>query len=62
MSLARTHYQLELYDQTREYYQKLKLTEPELAGRFAYLVVRTKEEQRASAVGTRWEEVLWEED
>jgi tetratricopeptide (TPR) repeat protein len=62
LCLARTHYQLELYEKTREYYTRLKELEPELAGRFAYLVVRTKEELRAQEFISFGRDVLWEEE
>jgi tetratricopeptide (TPR) repeat protein len=62
LCLARTHYQLELYEKTREYYTRLKEVEPDLAGRFAYLVVRTKEELRAQEFISFGRDVLWEEE
>jgi tetratricopeptide (TPR) repeat protein len=62
LCLARTHYQLELYEKTREYYTRLKDVEPDLAGRFAYLVVRTKEEVRAQEFVSFGRDVLWEEE
>jgi hypothetical protein len=62
LCLARTHYQLELYEKTREYYTLLKEVEPELAGRYAYLVVRTKEEVRAQEFISFGPDVLWEEE
>ena len=62
LCLARTHYQLELYDKTREYYTRLKEVAPDLAGRFAYLVVRTKEELRAQEFVSFGRDVLWEEE
>jgi tetratricopeptide (TPR) repeat protein len=61
LCLARTHYQLELYEKTREYYSLLKEVQPELAGRFAYLVVRTKEELRAQEFVSFGREMIWEE-
>jgi hypothetical protein len=62
LCLARTHYQLELYAKTREYYTRLKDVEPDLAGRFAYLVVRTKEEVKAQEFVSFGRDVLWEEE
>lgn len=62
LCLARTHYQLELYDKTREYYTRLKEVAPDLAGRFSYLVVRTKEELRAQEFVSFGRDVLWEEE
>jgi len=62
LCLARTHYQLELYEKTREYYTRLKEVKPDLAGRFAYLVVRTKEEIRAQEFVSFGREVVWEEE
>lgn len=62
LCLARTHYQLELYEKTKEFYTRLKEVEPELAGRFAYLVVRTKEELRAQEFVSFGRDVLWEEE
>ncbi len=62
LCLARTHYQLELYEKTKKYYARLKEVKPELAGRFAYLVVRTKEELRAQEFVSFGREMLWEEE
>jgi tetratricopeptide (TPR) repeat protein len=62
LCLARTHYQLELYEKAREYYTRLKEVEPDLAGRYAYLVVRTKEEVRAREFVSFGRDVLWEEE
>ena len=59
LSLSRTCYELELYEETREYYRAFKAAAPELAGRYAYLVV--SETRRAGDYISLGEEIVWEE-
>jgi tetratricopeptide (TPR) repeat protein len=61
LSLSRTCYELELYEETREYYHAFKSAAPELAGRFAYLVVSDRETRRAGEYISLGEEIVWEE-
>jgi hypothetical protein len=62
LGLARACYGLERYAEVKEYYGRLKGIDAELAGRFAFLVVRTKEEERAFATSGLDPRVLWEEE
>jgi hypothetical protein len=62
LGLARACYGLERYDEVKEHYARLKAIDAELAGRFAYLVVRRKEEERSFATSGLDPQVLWEEE
>ncbi len=61
LSLSRTCYELEMYAETRKYYRACQEEAPELAGRYAYLVVSSKETRRAGEYISLGEEILWEE-
>jgi tetratricopeptide (TPR) repeat protein len=59
LSMSRTCFELELYEETHNYYSNLKIANTELAGEYAYLAVRTKEETRASGFIHFGKEPLW---
>lgn len=61
LSLSRTCYELEMYDEARECYRACQAEAPELAGRYAYLVVSRQETRRAGEFISLGEEILWEE-
>ncbi len=62
LSIARTSHELENYGTVREAYGKLKLLDPELAERFAYLDLRGEEATRAAEINEVMEIVVWDEE
>jgi len=61
LSLARANHELENYGTVKEAYEKLKVIEPDLAMRFAYLDLRGEEAARAASIADVREMVLWAE-
>lgn len=62
LCMSMTCFELELYEETHNYYSNLKIASMELAGEYAYLAVRTKEETRASGFIHFGKEPLWMDD
>ena len=62
LSIARASHELENYGTVREYYEKLKLLDPELAEQFAYLGLRGEEASRAAEISEVTEVVVWDEE
>lgn len=62
LCMSMTCFELELYEETHNYYSNLKIANTELAGEYAYLAVRTKEETRASRFIHFGKEPLWMEE
>jgi tetratricopeptide (TPR) repeat protein len=59
--LARSHYELEQFDQAREDYQRLAEVSPETAEEYAYLGQASETYARASAVRNKGK-TLWEDE
>jgi tetratricopeptide (TPR) repeat protein len=59
LCMSMTCFELELYEETHNYYNNLKIANIELAGEYAYLAVRTKEETRASGFIHFSKEPIW---
>jgi len=62
LGLARACYGLERHAEVRRHYDRLKAVDPELAGRFAFLVVSRKGEDRATLTSGLDPQVLWEDE
>ena len=62
LCIARTNHELENYSIARRQYNELKLIDPDLAQRFAYLGARSEEAARAADVSGVRRIVVWEEE
>ena len=62
VAIARTNHELEDYSTVKESYEQLKIIDPELAEKFAYLELRDDEAARASNAAEQKEIVLWNEN
>ena len=62
LSIARASHELENYGTVGEFYEKLKLLDPELAEQFAYLGLRGEEASRAAEISEVTEVVVWDEE
>ncbi len=62
LAVAKAHHELENYGSAKRAYDGLKIADPSLADRFAYLDFRGEEMARAADVEVMKDTVLWEED
>ena len=62
VGVARCNYDMENYGTVKQVYAKIQELDPDLAGRFAYLDMRSDEDARASAVAELSNTVVWEEE
>ena len=62
LGVSRCNHELENYGMVTKTYQKLKVIDPDLAMRFAYLDLRGEEATRAADAAGMREMVLWEEE
>lgn len=62
LSVARCSHEMENYGLVREYYDKLKLIDPDLAQQFAYLALRGEEASRSAEISQIMEVVVWDEE
>ena len=62
LGIARANHDLENYGLVDESYNRLKEVRPDLARRFVYLDMRGSESEKAAAIGSLKEEMVWEED
>ena len=62
LCIARTNHEIENYANVRDAYGKLKMLDPELAARFAYLDLRGNEASRAAEIGQVKGTVVWVEE
>ncbi len=62
LSLARVSHEMENYREVKEAYGRLKILDPGLAKRFAYLELTREESSRAAGADRIMEVVLWEEE
>jgi len=60
LCVARANHELENYGQVREAYDALKILDPDLAARFAYLDLRGEEASRAADLSQAKSVVIWE--
>ena len=61
-SIARTNHELGNYEIVNETFSQLKIIDPEIAARFAYLETRQEEGARASNAMEQREVVIWDEE
>jgi len=59
---ARTLYELGRFEEAQSCYRRLKTLDPELAGRYAYVALRGKSDERATATSGLDPKVLWEDE
>lgn len=62
LALARTAHILGDIQSASDYYEKLKIISPELAGRFSYLGSHREDGERASSINISEGVVIWEEE
>ncbi len=62
LSIARASHELENYGTVRDAYEKLKVVDPDLAERFAYLDLRGEEASRAAEISKAKEVMVWDEE
>ena len=62
LGLARTNHEMENYGTSRKIFDKLKISNPELAAKYGYLELKGDEANRAAEIGETRSRVEWEEE